>query len=328
MKIAQFAPTKPLTELSADESRRALLKMQRALVNLKTGDISSGYLRLSQAGSLNVGGFLTKGSHAQASGTVRQLVRQAYADKSADSGKLEQLEAAMDRYLAKTGQAMGSRSFVKLVQLIDKELFRDNSTSHPGPNPEQVNASHLKIDGFQPVMSASQVSALRGNSPISDVAAAQFDKLARIMPGKTFGHFKGVMFPQPSALNPLQAVQGADAPRTFAMGDADRMLVDVKVMRLDNPVAGLSVALHRLNHQSRLEHDWVISVDAADQLSLHTQRDIGRSRASDLQALLAEGIDRAQALLSLCEGLSSVPEPSQEGTGQTSVMDPPFMIRG
>jgi hypothetical protein len=46
----------------------------------------------------------------------------------------------------------------------------------------------------------------------------------------------------------------------------------------------------------------MISVDASDQISLHTQRDIGRSRASDLQALLAEGMDRAQALLSLCEG--------------------------
>jgi hypothetical protein len=110
--------------------------------------------------------------------------------------------------------------------------------------------------------------------------------------------------------------------------DADRMLVDVKVMRLDNPAAGLSVALHRLNHQSRLEHDWVISINEADQISLHTQRDISRSRASDLQALLAEGIDRAQALLSLCEGLCSAPEPSQEGVGQTSVMDPPLMIRG
>jgi hypothetical protein len=110
--------------------------------------------------------------------------------------------------------------------------------------------------------------------------------------------------------------------------DADRMLVDVNVMRLDNPAAGLTMALHRLNHQSRLEHDWVISVDAADQISLHTQRDIGRSRAGDLQALLAEGIDRAQALVSLCEGLSSVTELSQEGTGQAPAMDPSFMIRG
>jgi hypothetical protein len=110
--------------------------------------------------------------------------------------------------------------------------------------------------------------------------------------------------------------------------DTERMLIEVNVMRVDTPAHALHMVLHRLNHQSRLEHDWVISVDAADQLSLHTQRDIGRSRASDLQALLAEGIDRAQTLLSLCEGLSSVPEPSQEGTGQTSVMDPPFMIRG
>jgi hypothetical protein len=99
-------------------------------------------------------------------------------------------------------------------------------------------------------------------------------------------------------------------------------------MRLDNPSASRLLALHQPNHQSRLEHDWRISVDASDQISLHTQCNIGRSRASHLQALLAEGMDRAQALVSLCEGLSSVTELSQEGTGQAPAMDPSFMIRG
>lgn len=73
-------------------------------------------------------------------------------------------------------------------------------------------------------------------------------------------------------------------------------------MRLDYPSASRLLALHQPNHQSRLEHDWMISGDASDQISLHTQCKIGRSRASHLQALLAEGMDRAQALPSLCQG--------------------------
>lgn len=110
--------------------------------------------------------------------------------------------------------------------------------------------------------------------------------------------------------------------------DASRMLLEVSVMQLETPEAGLLMALHRLNHQSRLEHDWVISIDAADQLSLHTQREIGRTRAGDLQALLAEGIDRAQALVSLCQVIASAPEPTQQAAGMPSTMDPSFMIRG
>ena len=73
-------------------------------------------------------------------------------------------------------------------------------------------------------------------------------------------------------------------------------------MRLDYPSASRLLALHQPNHQRRLEHDWMISGDASDQISLHTQCKIGRSRASHLQALLAEGMDRAQALPSLCQG--------------------------
>jgi hypothetical protein len=96
MKTAQFVPSKPVTELSADQSRQERLKMQRALV------------------------------------------------------------------YPKTGQAMGSRSFVKRVQLIDKDLFRYSSTRHPRPNPERVNASHLKIDGFHAPPMATSNSPTRG----------------------------------------------------------------------------------------------------------------------------------------------------------------------
>lgn len=96
MKTAQFTPSKPVTKLSADQSRQERLKMQRA------------------------------------------------------------------RVYPKTGQDMGSRSFVKRVQLIDKGLLRDSSTRHPRPNPERVDAYHLKIDGFQAPPMATSNSPTRG----------------------------------------------------------------------------------------------------------------------------------------------------------------------
>lgn len=110
--------------------------------------------------------------------------------------------------------------------------------------------------------------------------------------------------------------------------DADRMLVEVSVTRLEGAPPNLMTALLRLNHQSRLEHDWVISVDPADQLCLHTQREISRTRDSDLQALLAEGIERAQAMQDICQALTANAETAMESGLTAAAIDPMLMIRG
>lgn len=72
-------------------------------------------------------------------------------------------------------------------------------------------------------------------------------------------------------------------------------------MNLAEPSAALLMALHQLNHESRLEHDWVISMDAGHWLSLHAQKPLQACDAEALQALMVEGIERAQALRNLCE---------------------------
>jgi hypothetical protein len=77
---------------------------------------------------------------------------------------------------------------------------------------------------------------------------------------------------------------------------ASRMLIDVSVLTLPDVQADLLKVLHQLNHATRIEHDWVITIDSADRLCLHTQREIAACKASDLQILLSEGIERAQAL--------------------------------
>lgn len=110
--------------------------------------------------------------------------------------------------------------------------------------------------------------------------------------------------------------------------DVERMLVEVSVMRLDNASQGLLTALHRLNHQSRLEHDWVISVDPADQLSPHTQRQIANIHAGELQALLAEGIERARALQDIGQALISSSPAFPEGSNVAPALDPRLMVRG
>jgi hypothetical protein len=85
--------------------------------------------------------------------------------------------------------------------------------------------------------------------------------------------------------------------------DPERLLVEVNVRLLEGRPPALLAALHQLNDAARLEHDWVITLDVTNLLRIHTQRSIAYCKASDLQTLLAEGIERAQALQALCEGL-------------------------
>ena len=85
--------------------------------------------------------------------------------------------------------------------------------------------------------------------------------------------------------------------------DPERLLVEVNVRLIEGRPPALLAALHQLNDAARLEHDWVITLDVTNLLRIHTQRSIAHCKVSDLQTLLAEGIDRAQALHALCESL-------------------------
>jgi hypothetical protein len=108
--------------------------------------------------------------------------------------------------------------------------------------------------------------------------------------------------------------------------DSGRMLVDVVVTALDDYPGDLLMALHQLNHRSRIEHDWVATIDVSDRLCLHTQLGVTQMRVEDVDSILAEGIDRAAALDELCEGFN---EPSVEsGDGQADQDGQPgFLIR-
>lgn len=85
--------------------------------------------------------------------------------------------------------------------------------------------------------------------------------------------------------------------------DPGRVLVEVNVRLVEGRPPALLAAMHQLNDAARMEHDWVITLDVTNLLRIHTQRPIARCKVSDLQTLLAEGIDRAQALHALCESL-------------------------
>ena len=109
--------------------------------------------------------------------------------------------------------------------------------------------------------------------------------------------------------------------------NATRMLIDVSVLTLPQARADLLLTLHQLNHAARLEHDWVITIDVADRLCLHSQREIATCHAADLQSLLSEGIERAQALQGLWQELLEAQAPEAQ-PAPLAVPDVSHMLRG
>jgi len=212
MKVGQFNPAAAKTQTQT-AAHAQLLGMKDSLV--AKGSIESGYLRLSKAGTMNVGGFLTKGSKGEAAQAIKDLVSQAYGDRLARCGKSEQLQQALDTYLSTTGNAFGSKSFVKLIDMLESNLMRpQQAKTVTAPIKQLADAGRLAAVKF--ASSDKMVS----DSPVSAAAQASFRELESYLEAEVFEHFSQLMFPDVSKLNAVQAAS-AQAPRAFVMGDAD-----------------------------------------------------------------------------------------------------------
>ncbi|MEI7783433.1 MAG: hypothetical protein WCK08_03545 [Betaproteobacteria bacterium] len=354
-------------------ARQQLTELAGKLIDAKTGKIQSGYLKLTNSGTLNAGFFYTSGSYSKAAGSVKEMLMQAYGDRMNPDQK-GALDKALAQYLGKTGEALGTKSFVKLVKKLERLVPDDSAQSAkfddlgtiesrldlsgldlPGPdlsnpeaagpdlsnpeaagpglsNPEPAGpelqapsprsaqeqapapaatqgppsdsppilkpeaqevppqevppqevppqealaqetkapeAEAQEIKPQAPVEAQASAATKRAaprekindyivkirasnNSPISDAALKQFqslafalsqtesgDKLKWNLKFLLFGH---LMFPKTSELNQASEVQGPQAPRTFAMGDADGSMGRMVLHAIASGVAELPEA--------------------------------------------------------------------------------------
>lgn len=83
-------------------------------------------------------------------------------------------------------------------------------------------------------------------------------------------------------------------------GRDDRLLLEVDVQPVGPDGAELEPAiallLLRLNGDARFEHDWSICLDNRHHLILSAWREIAQTPPGELEALLVEGIERAESL--------------------------------
>jgi hypothetical protein len=233
MKISTLARVDVLKSQEAQVSREQLQQLRHTLVNPQSGHVASGYLRLSAAGSLNVGQWMTKGSKADAIASIKTLVHAAYGERLAQTGQSQKVDDAIDTYLRGSGQAFGSKSFVKLIDSLEAGLYPDDAQAANLPASAHATSGRLALSAAKFLVSSAEIEARASQSPIGAAAIDQFKALSPHMERNTMAHFSQLMFPPRSALNPVSAIQALaeHQPRTFAMGDADgsmgRMLLHV-----------------------------------------------------------------------------------------------------
>lgn len=352
MKIGSHLPTAQSLQRQALEpqaARQTLQDLAANLTNAQTGRIQGGYLRLTASGSMNAGHMFTQGSHASAAETIKKLVEQAYGPTLGPE-KLQAVNTALATYLLQSGGALGTRSFVKLIKALEFSLPRDDGQ---GPKigggaartiqsrldlPKALDNPHREI--------GLQVRSLRekAGSPIPESAVKQFHALAWTMSqlGPSEGQwtwrndflaFKGLMFPKNSRLNPANAPQRVDAPRTFAMGDADGSMGRMVLHAIASGVAELPQdhmpALARLMRaevhalqanggMAAYQADMQVSADleeVASKLIVHPRPQAGKPACIFLGDILSDRFTNNQEAMSKLiyklSGISDPQNPSQ-----------------
>lgn len=95
-----------------------------------------------------------------------------------------------------------------------------------------------------------------------------------------------------------------------------RLLARIECGALDEDLDSVAEAktalfLHQLNSAACFEHDWVITVDPARTVHLHSQHEIARTTTTDLEHLLADAMARGQALQEALTGMQTQAAPEK-----------------
>lgn len=116
------------SDISSVDARKALRDMRGQLVG-NDGSISSGYLSINTKGDGSVN-LETRGRHQwgsfhsdkkDATAIVKNLIKEGYG-KYLNAHSEAKLLLELDNYLKKTGDRIGTQSFVKLIDQLDKYI--------------------------------------------------------------------------------------------------------------------------------------------------------------------------------------------------------------
>ena len=195
-------------DTTAVEARQVLRDMRAQLVG-QDGAISSGYLSINtrKDGTVNLE---TRGRHEwgsfhsdkkDASNIVKNLIRDGYG-KHLGNGSESALLAELNTYLQTTDQRLGTHSFVKLIDRLEKNI----AAAEAGPQ----TAAKVKAD----VRFKANFNLRLKTDGCAPQAKSQFKEIIDTVRPDTASLFKHI-------LSPGVSKAGNVAARTQVVGDAD-----------------------------------------------------------------------------------------------------------
>ncbi len=195
-------------DTTAVEARQVLRDMRAQLVG-QDGTISSGYLSINtrKDGTVNLE---TRGRHEwgsfhsdkkDASNIVKSLIRDGYG-KHLGNGSETALLAELNTYLQTTDQRLGTHSFVKLIDRLEKNI----AAAEAGPQ----TAAKVKAD----VRFKANFNLRLKTEGCAPQAKSQFKEIIDSVRPDTASLFKHI-------LSPGVSKAGNVAARTQVVGDAD-----------------------------------------------------------------------------------------------------------
>jgi len=114
-------------------------------------------------------------------------------------------------------------------------------------------------------------------------------------------------------------------------GQPEALVAEVVVAALDpgsQTTHALLRALHLINESARFEHDWLIALSPDDAILMYTIRGVAQTNAGELEALLCEGIERAEALREVIAGLISGAQSDSQSAPVERVSDEGRVVAG
>ena len=113
----------------------------------------------------------------------------------------------------------------------------------------------------------------------------------------------------------------------------DRVLCEVRVAALDEePGAAVLSLLLQINEAARFEHDWTIVMDGDLEVSLTTTAFLQGMNVAGLEALMLDGVERAQVLKGMLQEVMAAPAQdnaqSSSPVSPAGGLDPMMMMRG
>lgn len=113
----------------------------------------------------------------------------------------------------------------------------------------------------------------------------------------------------------------------FICGAVQQIQHEERVTLAGHPPVDQLALLLQINEVARFEHDWAIVLDSAQQVSLTSSTDFSTMSVADLEALMLDGVERAQVLQSMLLQLQDIPM-AKDTAPSLSPHEGGMMIRG